>query len=300
MPEVMRAHPTVGIAACATLTLATALVALTAKAQIGATDAASREDWIALFNGRDLDGWIPKIRRHPAGENFAHTFRVDNGLLTVAYDGYTSFDEQFGHLFYKDPFSHYRLRVEYRFVGQQAPNAPEWAIRNSGAMVHSQSPWTMPFDQDFPISVEVQFLGGLSDGKARPTGNVCSPGTHIVYAGRLTETHCINSSSPTLDGDQWVVSETLVLGGERIVHYVNGEKVIEYGGIVTGGGVVAGHDPTYLVEGRPLAAGYIALQSEGHPIQFRRVELLNLKGCMDPRAASYKTYYVEAENASCR
>lgn len=290
----------VRVTAIATFVLASALVSADLEAQRAAGATASREDWVALFNGRDLAGWIPKIRRHPAGENYAGTFRVENGLLTVSYDGYASFDGQFGHLFYQDPFSHYRLRVEYRFVGEQAPDAPAWALRNSGAMVHSQSPWTMPPDQDFPISVEVQFLGGLSDGKARPTGNMCSPGTHIVYAGRFTETHCIDSSSPTLDGDQWVVSETLVLGSERIVHYINGKKVIEYGGIVTGGGVVSGHDSAYLVEGRPLAAGYIALQSEGHPVQFRRVELLNLKGCMDPRAANYKAYYVEAENGSCR
>jgi hypothetical protein len=270
------------------------------SSQSGAGGDADSEDWVALFNGRDLDGWIPKIRRHPAGENHANTFRVENGLLTVSYADYKAFDEQFGHLFYKDPFSHYRLRVEYRFIGEQAPGAPEWAIRNSGVMVHSQSPWTMPTDQDFPISIEVQFLGGLSDGNARPTGNMCSPGTHIVYKGEFTETHCINSSSPTFDGDQWVTSETLVLGGERLVHYVNGEPVIEYGGTVTGGGVVSGHDPLYKVEGRPLAAGYISLQSEGHPVQFRRVELLNLKGCMDPRASNFKSYYVETDAGSCR
>jgi hypothetical protein len=158
----------------------------------------------------------------------------------------------------------------------------------------------MPPDQDFPISIEVQFLGGLSDGNARPTGNMCSPGTHIVYRGEFTETHCINSSSPTFDGDQWVMSETLVLGSEHIVHSVNGQPVIEYGGITTGGGVVSGHDPAYKVEGRPLAAGYISLQSEGHPVQFRRVELLNLKGCMDPRAANFKRYFVQADNGSCR
>lgn len=253
-----------------------------------------------LFNGRDLTGWVPKIRRHPAGENYANTFRVEDGLLTVSYDEYAAFDEQFGHLFYETPFSHYRLRIEYRFIGEQAAGAPEWAIRNSGVMVHAQSPWTMPPEQDFPISVEVQFLGGLGDGKARPTGNVCSPGTHIVYRGEFTETHCINSSSPTFDGDQWVVSETHVRGGERIVHFINGEQVIEYGGTVTGGGVVSGHRPELKVEGRPLTAGYIALQSEGHPVQFRRVELLDLRGCMDPRASNYKHYYVEPDAESCR
>jgi hypothetical protein len=268
----------------------------TALAQGSATD----EEWLPLFNGRDLDDWIVKIRRHPVGENYASTFRVADGLLSVSYDGYTDFAEQFGHLFYKQPFSHYRLRIEYRFVSQQAPNAPGWAIRNSGAMIHAQPPDTMPADQDFPISIEIQFLGGLGDGKPRPTGNVCSPGTHIVYRGQLTDTHCIESESPTFDGDQWVVAEALVLGGERIVHYINGEPVIEYGGTTYGGGVVSGHRPEMKPDGEPLAEGYIALQSEGHPIQFRRVEVLNLEGCTDPRAANYKRYYVEPEPRSCR
>ena len=158
-------------------------------------------DWQPLFNGRDLAGWTPKITHHALGENFADTFRVRDGVLEVGYEGYDTFAEQFGHLFYAEPFSRYRLRVEYRFVGEQAPNAPAWAARNSGVMVHSQAPETMLRDQDFPISIEVQLLGGLSDGKPRPTGNVCSPGTRIVYAGAPDTAHCIQATAPTIDGD---------------------------------------------------------------------------------------------------
>src|SRR5262245_57977153 len=118
-----------------------------------------REEWLSLFNGKDLNVWIVKIRRHAVDDNFAETFRVSNGMIQVRYDKYTTFDEQFGHLFYKQPFSHYRLRVEYRFVGEQVPGGPEWAVRNSGAMLHSQDPRTMPIGQDFPISIEFQLLG---------------------------------------------------------------------------------------------------------------------------------------------
>jgi 3-keto-disaccharide hydrolase len=256
-------------------------------------------DWIQLFNGRDLDDWIVKIRRHPAGENYLNTFRVEDGLLTVSYDRYTDFAEQFGHIFYKEPFSHYWLRVEYRFVGESAPNIADWANRNSGAMLHSQPPGTMPPDQDFPISVEFQFLGGLSDGKPRPTGNMCSPGTEVVYKGEVAASHCINSTSPTLDGDQWVIAEALVLGGDRIVQYVNGSEVIEYGGITFGGGVASGYRPEMKPDGKPLTSGYISLQSEGHPVQFRRVELLNLEGCMDPQSPNYRTYFVEPDPEGC-
>lgn len=234
-------------------------------------------EWQTLFNGRDLTGWTPKITKHALGDNYADTFRVEDGLLTVAYDGYESFDDQFGHLFFARPFSHYRLRIEYRFVGVQAPNAPAWAARNSGVMVHSQPPATMLRDQDFPISLEVQFLGGLSDGKPRPTGNLCSPGTRVVYDGQPDTSHCIQAAAPTIDGDGWVTADVLVESAERIVHYIDGMPVIEYGQASYGGGSVTGHDPSAKPDGTPLASGYIALQSESHPIQFRRVELLNLE-----------------------
>ncbi len=257
------------------------------------------EDWIELYNGQDLDDWVVKIRGYPAGENFSNTFYVENGLMSVGYEGYGDYDERFGHVFYKHPFSHYRLLVEYRFTGDQAANAPGWATRNSGVMIHAQDPATMPDDQDFPISLEVQFLGGLGDGKARPTANLCSPGTNVEYQGKLDTTHCIESSSPTFDGDQWVTVEALVLGSERVVHYVNGEAVIEYANTTYGGGVVSGHRAEMKPDGEPISSGYIALQSESHPIQFRRVALLNLSGCMQPAASNFKSYYVEPDPESC-
>ena len=261
---------------------------------------ADREEWISLFNGKDLNDWIIKIRGHEVGENFGNTFRVNNGMIEVRYDKYTTFDNQFGHLFYKQPFSNYRLRVEYRFVGEQVPGAPDWAIRNSGAMLHSQDPRTMPAGQDFPISIEFQFLGGLSNGMARSTGNMCSPGTNIVYGGKLETRHCINSTSETFNGDQWVVAEAIVLGNKKVTHLINGKSVIEYSEPQVGGGAVSGHNPAVKQDGKPLTEGYIALQSESHPVDFRKVELLNLKGCMNPAASNYKRYYVEPDPAACK
>jgi hypothetical protein len=257
------------------------------------------EAWIPLFNGVDLDGWIPKIRHYPAGENFADTFRVEDGLLTVAYDGYDNFDNRFGHLFYAEPFSHYRLRFEYRFVGEQVSGGPDWAIRNSGAMLHSQPPDTMPDEQDFPISLEMQLLGGLGNGEPRSTGNLCTPGTNVVYQGEFTTVHCINSSSGTFDGEQWVRAEVFVLGSERIVHSINGEVVIEYTQTTTGGGAVSGHRPEFQPEGEFLGAGYISLQSESHPVQFRQIELLNLKGCMETASAQFRPWFVEPDPMAC-
>lgn len=265
-----------------------------------AQDAADSEEWVSLFNGRDLSGWIPKIRGYPAGENHANTFRVVDGALTVSYDGYTDFDERFGHIFYEKPFSHYRVRFEYRFTGEQAPGGGKWAWRNSGIMLHSQDPRTMGVDQNFPISIEFQLLGGKSDGSERTTGNVCSPGTEVSIEGKRALFHCVNAGSPTFDGDQWVEAEALVLGSERVVHYIDGQQVIEYGDIAVGGGMVSGHRRELKIDGEPLGAGWLSLQSESHPVQFRNIELLDLRGCMDPRALNYKRYFVADDSSACR
>jgi Domain of Unknown Function (DUF1080)/Putative esterase len=279
-----------------------ALATLTAQAQTPAVNSdADKQDWIVLFNGQDLKGWTPKISRHDLGDNFGNTFRVEDGLLKVRYDKYKSFDAQFGHLFWKDPYSYYKLVVEYRFVGQQAPGHPgAWALRNSGAMLHSPDPRTMPRDQTFPISIEGQFLGGNSDGKPRSTMNMCSPGTEIVYQGTLYKDHCLSSSSPTFDGEQWVRAEFVVHGSGMITHYVNGQKVLEYELPQYGGGVVDNFDTTTKPDGTLIEGGYISLQSESHPIDFRKVELLNLAGCMDKAASNYKSYYVKSVPGDCK
>jgi hypothetical protein len=261
---------------------------------------ADKEDWQVLFNGKDLNGWTPKISKHELGDNFGKTFRVENGLLEVRYDKYKNFDGQFGHLFWKDPYSYYRIAVEYRFVGQQLAGGPSWALRNSGVMMHSPDPRTMPRDQDFPISIEGQLLGGNSDGKPRSTANMCSPGTEIVYQHKLYKDHCLNSSSPTFDGEQWVHAEFEVHGSGTITHYVNGQQVLEYDTPQYGGGQVADFNTTTKPDGQLIEGGYISLQSESHPIDFRKVELLNLAGCMDKAASNYKRYYVKHVPEDCK
>ena len=272
-----------------------ALLASTAWGEIQADP----KDWIQLFNGKNLDGWTPKITGHALGENFGDTFRVEDGVLKVSYDRYKEFDRKFGHLFYRDKFSHYIIAVEYRFVGEQAPGGPSWAVRNSGIMLHSQAPQTMTRDQDFPISIEVQLLGGTGSGE-RPTANLCTPGTHVVMDGKLIEQHCIQSRSKTYHGDEWVRVEVKVLGSERIEHIVEGQTVLAYEKPQIGGGAVTNFDPTVKRDGMLLEEGYVALQSESHPIEFRKVELLNLAGCTDRKARNWRPYYVKADNSKCR
>ena len=230
-------------------------------------------EWIQLFNGKDLEGWTPKIKGYDLGDNFGDTFRVEDGILKVSYEKYDNFDERFGHLVYDEEFSHYVLRVEYRFVGDQVPGGPDWAFRNSGIMIHGQSPESMEKDQDFPVSIEVQLLGGRGEGKGeRTTANLCTPGTNVVMDGELFTPHCVNSHSKTYNGDQWVTVEVEVHGNEFIHHIIDGEVVLEY--------EKAQLDPKdeygrkLIKDGNLLLdKGTISLQLESHPVEFRKVEL---------------------------
>lgn len=255
-----------------TLTLiALALLLVTCNAPIEDTS----PKWISLFNGKDLTGWTPKIKGYALGENFGNTFRVEDGLIKVRYDAYDSFDERFGHLFYEKPFGSYRLRIEYRFVDQQAPNGPGWAFKNSGVMLHGQSAESMAKDQDFPISIEVQFLGGNGE-ESRSTANLCTPGTDVIMDEKWLRQHCISSSSPTFHHDEWVTVEVLVLQDSLIEHFVNGEKVMSYRKPIVSGGVVNDFDENVKQNGFPLVEGTLSLQSESHPIDFRKVEIMEI------------------------
>ncbi|MEA4979952.1 MAG: DUF1080 domain-containing protein [Petrimonas sp.] len=235
------------------------------------------DGWVQLFNGKDLAGWTVKIKGYDAGDNFGNTFRVEDGMIKVRYEQYDSLHNRFGHLFYNDEFSHYKLRVEYRIVGEQCPGAPGWAYKNSGIMIHGQTPESMEKDQDFPTSIEVQLLG--SDSLVQRTNlNVCTPGTNIVMNNQLILDHCINSSSKNFYGEEWITAEVEVRGNDVISHIVNGDTVLQYNQPQ-----LDERDATYAkliaLNGgdKMLSKGTISLQSEGHPIDFRKVEIMPLK-----------------------
>lgn len=237
----------------------------------------NQDEWIQLFNGKDLTGWTVKIKGYEVGENFGNTFRVEDGVLKVRYDQYESFDDRFGHIFYKNKFSNYILRLEYRILGKQCPGGPDWGYKNTGILFHGQSPETMEKDQDFPVSIEVQLLGGDSIGE-RSNGNVCTPGTNIVMNDQLILEHCTSSTSKTIRTDEWVKAEIEVRGNKIIKHIINGDTVMvyskpqlddreanfEYLKTLNGGNVM-------------LSEGTICLQSESHPCDFRNVEIKILK-----------------------
>lgn len=279
------------------------------------TGEAEKEEWVALFNGRDLEGWNIKITGFPMGENHKNTFLVEDSILKINYAEYERFDSEFGHLYTEKSYSHYKLRSVYRFVGEQVPGGASWNVRNSGIMLHSQSAASLELDQDFPVSVELQMLGGLREGEERHTANVCTPGTTVYTDGALNTAHCIDSESKTYHGDQWVEVEAIVLGDSIIHHVMEGDTVLTYtqpqvdvDGVFINRNQEEPDWASFGIEnpqswidqaGKLLGEGHIALQAESHPIQFKTVELLNLKGCTDPKAANYKSYYVASDNKTC-
>ncbi|MEZ5384875.1 MAG: DUF1080 domain-containing protein [Prosthecobacter sp.] len=243
-----------------------------------ATLRAEEAGFVSIFNGKDLTGWTIKIAKHPLGENFANTFQVEDGILKVSYDGYGKFDEQYGHLYTNLAYSHYILRMEYRFTGRMMADAPHYVNLNSGVMIHSQPPQSLRFDQKFPSSLEMQFLADEGKGP-RSTGNLCTPGTHVEMGGELFTKHIAQSSAPTFPAEEWVRAEVEVRGNDEIIHRINGVEVLRYqrprldpackiapaSDIVEAGGDVM------------LGYGHIALQAEGQPVWFRKIELMSLE-----------------------
>lgn len=248
----------------------------TQSTQTQNTQTNDNEDWEILFNGKDLDGWIVKIHHHEVGDNYANTFRVIDGKIQVNYSDYKEFNERYGHLFYQKPFSSFHLKFEYKFTDQWMKDAPLYTYRNSGIMFHSQDPKTILKEQDWPISVEYQMLAREEEGKLRPTGNMCSPGTDIIYEGKIDPRHCISSSSQTYQWDEWVRGELIVFGDSLIIHKVNGDTVLQYSKPQIGGDVANRYDPTIKIDGKPLKEGYIGLQAEGQGIEFREIKIKNL------------------------
>lgn len=257
------------------LIVAFLFASLTVSASATAEDSFPKGQWVPLFNGKNLDGWTPKINGYDLGDNYKDTFRVEDGLLKVGYQGYESFGKRYGHLFYKQPFSNYRFRVEYRFVGQQCKGGQGWALRNSGVMVHGESPESMTKDQEFPTSIEVQLLGG--DGaKPRTNANLCTPGTNVVMNGKLFTPHCTSSSSKTYHGEQWVTVEIEVRGNESIKHIIDGEVVLQYTEPQLDDRDAHSKQLIEKAGEKMLSGGSISLQSESHPIEFRKVEIMLL------------------------
>ena len=235
-------------------------------------------EWQSLFNGKNLDGWNMKLYHHDLGDNYANTFSVENGSILVNYDDYENnkFGDRYGHLFYNKRFSSFHLKFTYKFTDQWLDDASHFTYRNSGVMFHSQAPNTILKEQNWPISVEYQILAEKTPGEPRPTGNMCSPGTEVIFDGVMDPRHCIPSSSQTLPWDAWQSGDLIVYRDSLIIHKVNGKEVLRYSKPQIGGQVIKGHNPDIKIDGKLLTEGYIGLQSEGQGIEFKDIKIKTL------------------------
>ena len=234
-----------------------------------------RENWISLFDGENLDGWEMKIAGYELNDNYRNTFSIQDGVIRVSYIDYDSFDRKFGHLFYtKKKFKNYHLKMDYRFYGNHVnlfKNEDEaWNYKNSGVMLHSEDPSKMLLNQEFPVSIEAQFLGG-SGVKERPTLNMCSPGTEVDINESQAMEHCISSSSKTYHNEDWISVEFVVYSDSIVHHIINKDTVMSYSNIKIGGEYLSDNFTDKV--GEPLKEGFISLQSEGHPIEFKNIRI---------------------------
>lgn len=249
---------------------AKALLLLPAIALLGAAPAPA---WQSLFDGKTLAGWTPKITGRAVGEDPRRMFIVHKGAIRVSHAGYSRFDGEFGHLFWKSPVAAYRLRYEYRLFGETLPGVEIWQQTNSGVMFHAQAPGTMARDQKFPVSLEMQLLA-VPREVGEPSGNLCTPGTIVEIDGKPDPRHCIPAAGVPLPAGRWTAAELEVLPNGEITHRIDGKVVLRYADpeldpddadaklvIAAAGG------------GLKLDRGYIALQGEGHPVEFRKIEL---------------------------
>ena len=177
-----------------------------------------------------------------------------------------------------DPAPFVGVRLEYRFSGSMVPDAPDYVNLNSGIMIHAQPPQSLLLDQGFPSSLEMQFLADEGKGE-RSTANLCTPGTNIELGGKLVTSHIIKSTAPTFAPETWVKAEVEVHGNDDVIHRINGVEVLRYQRPQLDPRDDNAPASELLKAGSPLllSYGHIALQAEGQPVWFRKIELKPLE-----------------------
>lgn len=272
--------------------------------------------WVSMFNKYDTSlatNWDFKITTRAMNVDPLNTFRWavvgSDTVLEVNVSGYTNFNGMFGHIGYKiRPFNYFVVRVEHQFYGSQAPGNPgSWAVQNNGIMHHSQSVASMSLNQNFPVSMEAQLLGpGNTGADNNSSMNLCTPGTSyytVATGGTRNDTHC--NTAVTKDRAQalapnWAWAKVEAYSDSLIRYYFKDSLVLTYYRPVQYNGDNQVSNPSInITTGTPIKGGYILLQSESHGTRFRRVEVLNLEGCMTPSDANYKTYFVKHDPTAC-
>ncbi len=201
---------------------------------------------VSLFNGSDLQGWHTDIPAADGRPTIEPTFVVQDGLLI-------SLGSPQGHLITDKEYSNYRLDVEYRWMDEPG---------NCGVLVHASTPRCLY--KMFPASIEVQ----MHRGNAGDFWCICED----VKVENMVQRRGLREKWGTTEGaarriknltddsenppGQWNHMR-IECRGDCIDVWVNGDLVNQ------------GFECT-------ASGGRIALQAEGAPAAFRRLDLTPL------------------------
>lgn len=214
---------------------------------------------LSLFNGRDLEGWTVVGRDgDPAA---ADTWTVSDGVLKAS-------GQPYGYVRTKGAYRDYILRIEWRWVAGPAPTDANGKPRgrNSGVLLHIQGE-----DKVWPTCLEAQLqerfagdfiamdmavvfdeLTAMREKAAAEAGTDTAARERALGARRITRRH--ESSEKPIG--EWNTYE-IICRADTVTLVVNG---------------VLQNSAT----GLSISEGAIGLQSEGMPIEFRRVDLTAL------------------------
>lgn len=240
--------------------------------------------WRPLFDGKTLNGWTTKLVGYPAGQDRLQTFRVKDGVLYISYDQYEGdLKGRVAHLFTRESFRAYRLSLDYRFVGDEFPNSPRPVNPpvNNGVLFHAESAEQMELNQPYPISVEAQLVGPDPQGTPRTTGNFCERAMKMFRQDKLMP-HCILSDAVPSPLGAWIHFDLEVTADGRVTEFINGKPVVHVDRIELNPDRTDTRLPVHssiaAAGGKLLVTGgHIALQSEGHPTEFRNIRILSLE-----------------------
>lgn len=224
------------------------------------------DGWVKIFNGQDLTGWSPLIHKSAYKQDPYNTFRADpvNHVIKVTYEDYPNgFEDRCGLLYYDKLLTNYRVRVTYRFLEPQAPGPVSWGKNNTGLMIFGIDPAKVTGDPEFPPLIEIQLLGANSTG-GNTTPNMCVPGGMTM---KKSTAECGNNHTGVAPppAAEWVTVEAEV-------HVKGDTKVFQYPNKTTP--VITMSGPVY--QGKDVVNGYLSLQSESQPLEYKDIELMEL------------------------
>lgn len=169
------------------------------------------------------------------------TFTIKDGVLRTS-------GKPLGHIYTEEGYENYKLTIEYRY--------PEKA-GNCGVMLHCSEKRFL--DGVFPKSIEVQLMSGKA-------GDVIAIGEDFMS--------CFTAPTPGQEGKAKTKYEKRRIEGAEVeIGEWNTMVIVAQGNAIL---VTVNGQLTTAIVGCSASYGKIALQSEGVPVEFRKLEIEDL------------------------